>query len=234
MEQAWTIRVIGCNNVLNQLVAMAVQGELHLECQTHHELTVDLVDGPGSDGRSLLVLVDDSDQQVRAALIHLLRERGVSRQPRMVAALFNMDPQKSEACQAVRSGVAGLFFRSDSLEEMLQGVTTLLNGEVWIPREVLVDAATGSSRRAELAAEHGGLTMRETEILTLVSTGATNDQIADRLCISPHTVKTHMYNIFRKIGVDNRFRAALWVTRNLGGLLPHQNVHNGIAFAAGS
>ncbi|MFH1935680.1 MAG: helix-turn-helix transcriptional regulator [Pseudomonadota bacterium] len=59
------------------------------------------------------------------------------------------------------------------------------------------------------------LTPREVEILTMMATGATNANIADKLCISPHTVKTHIYNIFKKIDVPNRLQASLWATKNL-------------------
>ena len=56
---------------------------------------------------------------------------------------------------------------------------------------------------------------REIEILGLISTGATNADIADKLIISQHTVKTHIYNIFQKIGVPNRLQAALWAGKHL-------------------
>jgi LuxR family transcriptional regulator of csgAB operon len=59
------------------------------------------------------------------------------------------------------------------------------------------------------------LTKREVEILSTIAEGATNDEIADRFFISPHTVKSHLYNIYKKIGLSNRLQAALWARRNL-------------------
>ncbi len=59
------------------------------------------------------------------------------------------------------------------------------------------------------------LSRREQEILALVSVGETNDEIAEKLFISRHTVKTHLYKIFRKINVSNRLHAALWAAHNL-------------------
>jgi len=60
-----------------------------------------------------------------------------------------------------------------------------------------------------------GLSPREIEILSLITVGATNEEIGDRLCISTNTVKTHVYNIFHKIKVPNRLQAALWAAKNL-------------------
>ena len=71
------------------------------------------------------------------------------------------------------------------------------------------DDHEGSRRGSEV------LTSRQAEVLALITVGATNDEIAERLCVSPHTVKTHLYNIFKKINVTNRLQAALWAAKNL-------------------
>ncbi|HHV92952.1 MAG TPA: response regulator transcription factor [Firmicutes bacterium] len=55
-----------------------------------------------------------------------------------------------------------------------------------------------------------GLTPREKEVLQLIASGLTNAEIAERLFISPHTVKNHVTNIYKKIKVEDRTQIALW------------------------
>lgn len=57
------------------------------------------------------------------------------------------------------------------------------------------------------------LTNRETEILRLVAAGKTNTAISKKLCISPHTVKSHVIHIFNKLGVSDRTQAAVFAIR---------------------
>lgn len=63
-------------------------------------------------------------------------------------------------------------------------------------------------------AEENGLSDRELEILKLVATGASNKEIANKLFISPNTVKVHLRNIFAKINVVSRTEATLYAIRN--------------------
>jgi DNA-binding CsgD family transcriptional regulator len=53
-----------------------------------------------------------------------------------------------------------------------------------------------------------GLTAREQEVLEEAANGATNDEIAEKLWISPHTVRTHLHHIFEKLNVRTRTEAA--------------------------
>ncbi|MCP1365881.1 LuxR C-terminal-related transcriptional regulator, partial [Halomonas sp. BBD48] len=64
------------------------------------------------------------------------------------------------------------------------------------------------------------LTHREQEIISLLGSGASNTEIADKLFVSEHTVKSHLYNTFRKIKVHNRIQAMNWARQNLGPLPP--------------
>jgi DNA-binding CsgD family transcriptional regulator len=68
--------------------------------------------------------------------------------------------------------------------------------------------------------EDVGLTRRELEILQLVAEGDSNAQLARMLWITEQTVKFHLSNIYRKLGVSNRTEAGRWA--QLNGLLDHQ------------
>lgn len=57
-------------------------------------------------------------------------------------------------------------------------------------------------------------TERELDVLYLVSLGMSNKAISKILCISPSTVKAHLTSIYKKLGVENRTVAALWVKDN--------------------
>ena len=62
----------------------------------------------------------------------------------------------------------------------------------------------------------GGLTARELEVLRLISSGLSNQAIAERLCISEHTLRNHLTSIYEKLGVSSRLE--LWAYANEHGL----------------
>jgi DNA-binding CsgD family transcriptional regulator len=60
----------------------------------------------------------------------------------------------------------------------------------------------------------GGLTRRELEVLQLVSSGMTNRAVARALWVTSETVKFHLSNVYRKLGVSNRVEASQWAHEN--------------------
>ena len=98
----------------------------------------------------------------------------------------------------------------------MKGVQAILDGKLWLSREMMTKCIFESTDKDKSSINPvGNLTERQTEILAMVAVGSTNEEIADKLCISPHTVKSHLYKIFKKINVPNRVQASLWAAKNL-------------------
>lgn len=84
--------------------------------------------------------------------------------------------------------------------------------------EALRDLNAAGAGEGGREADAGGqitLTPREEEVLKLMARGFSNKETARVLDISPDTVKTHVRNIFSKLGVTDRTQAAVWASRNL-------------------
>ena len=123
----------------------------------------------------------------------------------------------------------GVFYRQDSLERICKGISRLFESdELWMSRP-LMTRLIEFSRRQQLNAYRPacGLTQREMEIIGLLGSGASNMEIAERLCVSEHTVKSHLYNVFKKIRVSNRLQAVNWARQNLGTPPPRHHTSTG-------
>ncbi|MEP4052426.1 MAG: helix-turn-helix transcriptional regulator [Litorimonas sp.] len=78
---------------------------------------------------------------------------------------------------------------------------------VWIERQRNIQTPESETGRNERAIKALGLTMRELEVLECLRRGESNKQIARSLEISPNTVKTHLTNLYEKLGARNRTQA---------------------------
>lgn len=116
----------------------------------------------------------------------------------------------------------GVFYRNESLDVICKGIGALLDGDLWMSRDLMARLILFYRKYQNNAFRPAcGLTNREMEIIALLSAGSSNQQIAEKLFVSEHTVKSHLYNIFRKINVHNRIQALNWIHQNLGPLVPN-------------
>ena len=132
-------------------------------------------------------------------------------------AFCNVDPKVEIERRAVTNNIQGLFYNDDPLPVILKGITSILSGDLWFSRKTLkkcIMQVKPANISIDLAVA-SNLTLREKEILILIASGCSNKEIASKLCISSHTVKTHIYNIYKKINTDSRFQAALWAAKYL-------------------
>ena len=131
-------------------------------------------------------------------------------------ALFNVCPKDLVLEEAIEYGIRGVFNKNDSPFTIAKGVQSILNGELWFSRNTMSKVLSKNMQYFSMhKTQHATLTSREKEILAKLTEGATNSEIADDLCISVHTVKSHLYNMFVKINVSSRLQALLWATKHL-------------------
>jgi DNA-binding NarL/FixJ family response regulator len=193
LEDVPDIRVVGEADdgraALDLLDRLAVTGRLP------DVLLVDLR-MPGLDGMGTIRLVAERSPGVRVVILTSFGEI-----ERVHAALA--------------AGAAGYVLKDAEPEEITAAVRAAAAGEVYLDPLV---ARRLTQRLVAPAAGLSALTGREREVLALVATGRTNQQIADRLFISERTARTHLSNVLTKLSLTSRTQAALVAVRE--GLLP--------------
>ncbi len=134
--------------------------------------------------------------------------------------LVNAEPNLRIESLLTWSNLKGLFYFEDDFDKVMMGLKGILNGENWLSRDILNQLIghllslnnTVDELETKLEME---LTRREMQVLSALCQGGSNLDIADSLFVSEHTVKSHLYSIFRKLEVKNRMQAITWAKRNL-------------------
>jgi DNA-binding NarL/FixJ family response regulator len=125
--------------------------------------------------------------------------------------------EEENVLSTAKNRARGYVLKGISAPTLIKAIKKVNAGQIWVDPEL--PAGVNFERIAKSVAEAGppanetlnGLTKRELEILQLVAEGLSNEEIGKRIFISRKTVKTHLTNIFDKLQVNNRFKAALWI-----------------------
>ncbi|HZB95303.1 MAG TPA: response regulator transcription factor, partial [Herpetosiphonaceae bacterium] len=104
--------------------------------------------------------------------------------------------------KALRAGAQGYVLKDASADELLAAIRAVYHGQTWLAPAVAARLVAGVSAGAPEP-----LTPRELEVLALMGKGASNNEIAATLDITPRTTKVHVQNILGKLGATNRTEA---------------------------
>ncbi len=152
-----------------------------------------------------VILLDDMNASERALeLIREIRAAEGETGSAIIVLSVQMDPEWLE--QLFDAGATGVISKATQPVALATLVRETLNGHIFH-----MFSARPGSREQESATLSGGvgpLTARELEILKLVAAGATNGEVGRGLWVTEQTVKFHLRNIFRKLGVANRTQAS--------------------------
>jgi DNA-binding NarL/FixJ family response regulator len=142
--------------------------------------------------------------------------------PSLRAIVLSSHHDTAHIDAALAAGAAAYVVKTAHPDDVASAVRQAFDHSVYLaggPRPIT--GAVASPPPASSATESpGGLTRRELEILKLVAEGHSNSQLARMLWVTEQTVKFHLSNIYRKLGVSNRTEASRWA--QLNGLLTEQ------------
>jgi DNA-binding NarL/FixJ family response regulator len=155
-----------------------------------------------------VVLVDVSpDEEQDLSLLRALA--ALSRPPPAVILVSALGP--ATLLTVLELGVRGVLLKEMDPRLFVECVRKVHRGERWVERHSEAQALEWMVRReATLREISRELTHRELEIVELLVTGLSNKEIGARLGISHTTVKVHLRNVFRKLGIDSRVALLRW------------------------
>jgi len=179
-----------------KIVGEAATGEAALRLAIKHNPNVVLMD----------VRMPDGDGLTSLGRIKFAR-------PTMPVLIWSAFDNPTYVARAVALGANGYVLKSAGREKLLQAIRTAAGGENTWTREEL-RRVSGALATPRLAGDvEVSLTRRESEVLKQLALGLTNKEIALAMKISYETVKEHVQNLLRKIGVTDRTQAAVWAVR---------------------
>jgi DNA-binding NarL/FixJ family response regulator len=134
--------------------------------------------------------------------------------PEIEAITLTVFDDEQFAKQAIKAGAIGYVIKDAAKDELVKAVRAAARGESLIStsvaRKLLEEISEPAAKKRRKEEGFENLSQREVDVIKLMARGYNNRQIADILFISEHTVKVHIRNIFRKIGVADRTNAVLW------------------------
>lgn len=131
--------------------------------------------------------------------------------PDVAVVVLTSFADNSRVAEALAAGAVGYLLKDSHPRDLLAGIRAAAAGHApldpRVARSLLPDARGNDPVDA--------LSSRERQVLRLVSRGMANKQVARALGISEHTVKVHLGNVFKQIGVGDRTSAAMWAREHL-------------------
>lgn len=140
----------------------------------------------------------------RSALLDIPQ---LARRTKVVVVTAN--ERLEDAIDAIRAGARGVVFKRFAVGTLMDAIRAAVEGHVWMPPSLqthAIEILVGERDRSPL-------TPREREIIRHVALGLRNAEVARKLFISEQTVKTHLNNVFQKLGIRDRVELTLYAAR---------------------
>lgn len=134
--------------------------------------------------------------------------------------VYSWNTQRDLVRAAVSKGVAGYLSKALSGEELASALQRVHAGELVLPSAYAAEEGgtavepSGRAMKGRWPGQDFGLSAREAEVVSLITQGLSNSDIANRSYLSQNTVKSYIRSAYRKMDVDTRSRAVIWGMNN--------------------
>lgn len=129
----------------------------------------------------------------------------------VVVVSANESPSVIQRC--LEFGASGFIPKSLEVKRIREAVASVLEGQVWWPADMKMEAGASGDNSSEIVARLASLTPQQVRVLMMLGEGLLNKQIAFQLGVSEATVKAHVSAILEKLGVDSRTQAVIAVNK---------------------
>jgi len=132
--------------------------------------------------------------------------------PTLPVVIVSASDDASTVRRALELGASGFVSKSSNIEMIRQAISTVLNGGVWKPEDLGIPGKP-DVEIDDLVKRVATLTPQQTRVLSMISQGLLNKQIAYELDVSEATVKAHVSAVLQKLNVDSRTQAVIAVSK---------------------
>ena len=156
-----------------------------------------------------LIIINSSIGEISGIdILKIIREHKMPIKILFISSEINVNV----SIDALNYNVDGLILKNSSLSDFLSAINSILEDNQFI-HPFILDAVNSYLAQTDNC-KKTTLTKRETQILCMISAGYLNKEIGSELNISERTVKNHVSNLFKKIGVSDRTQAAVYAIKN--------------------
>lgn len=189
--------------------------------------------GEAANGRDAFSLIDEIHPDIILMDVDMPKLDGINatrlildREPSIKILMLSVHDDDERIISAIRNGAVGYILKDADHKEFIRIIKGTYKGEDVIspflansiPKVMsAIEVAIPHGKADGAAAKLAQLTERERETLDLLSEGNSNKEMADKMCLSLETIKSHLQTIYKKLGVKSRTEAAILFLKEVKG-----------------
>ncbi len=188
--------------------------------------------GEAADGQDAFTLAQEIHPDIVLMDVNMPKLDGINatrlileKEPSVKVLMLSVHDEDERIISAIHSGATGYILKDADHREFIRIIKGTFRGEDVIspflanriPKyQTQIKATLQSGKKEEVSSKMSFLTEKERETLSLLSEGKSNKEMADLMCVSVETIKSHLQTIYRKLCVKSRTEAAILFLRERG------------------